>query len=188
MQGRLFATLLVALALAPAGARGETIIYHSPADDGVDPGAPVPLSPAQSFFLYADAGPISTGLGTPCFDGNGDEICAYRFCIETTGAVGIVSFVPDPAQDLVVSSDATRICATGGNALDGELGPLRIGELQVAVTGAGTVALTEGDAVAADLTLGAVTPRLLPEPGSVWQLAAGIAFLGLARARRQAVP
>lgn len=177
------------LGVLVAGAAAATgVVYHSPGDDGADPGLPVELAglPLESLYLYADAGPLTTAVGSACLDGDGDEICAYRFCIETQDLVSILAFDADPAQDVVSNLAATRLCASGGDATLGQLGPVRIGELVVAASGAGTVEVVEGRVVAADLTLGSVAPRVLavPEPGLGVQLGVGLGFLAVVGRRR----
>ena len=182
--------LLLAASLIAGTAGAAGVVYHSPGDDGTDPGMPVVFSglPGESLYLYADAGAVPTAVGTACLDGSGDEICAYRFCVEISDFVTIDAFYPDAAQDVVADVSATHLCTTGGNALGGELGPFRIGELVITATGDGSVEVVEGKVVRADLTLDGVAPRVLavPEPSFAVQLGVGVGFL-IAVARRREV-
>jgi lysophospholipase L1-like esterase len=186
MPARLLPLLLVLFA---SSAFAAPVVYHSPGDDGVDPGLPVSVSePTDSLFLYVDAGPLVSGAGTPCFDGNGDELCAFRFCLETSDFVSVASFDPDPARDLVWTASLSQLCATGGDAVTGELGPIRIGEVVLGVAGSGMAEIVEGKGVGAGLSLEDVPPRVLalPEPSRAWQLGAGLVFLlALGRLRRE---
>jgi len=157
------------------------VVYQSPADDGFDPGTPFALSgaPTESLYLYVDSGPLATTVGSPCVDGTGDELCAYRFCVQTSDTVGVVDFLPEAGRDIVWRTSATELCATGGQAMVGELGPIRVGELILTSTGDGDAQIVEGEVVNASLTLDGVPLRVLavPEPGVPLQLAIGILFL-----------
>lgn len=180
----------IVVGLASA-ALAQPVVYQSPADDGVDPGVPFVLSgdPAESVYLYVDSGPDASATGTPCVDGTGDELCAYRFCVATSDSVGVVDFLPEAGSDIVWRATSTELCATGGDAIVGELGPVRVGELILSSTAGGDAQVVEGEGVGASLTLDAVPVRVLavPEPGGSLQLASGIAGLfALARRRRSA--
>jgi len=157
------------------------VVYQSPADDGVDPGTPFALSgaPTESLYLYVDSGPLASVVGAPCVDGTGDEVCAYRFCVETSDTVGVVDFLPEAGSDIVWRISPTELCATGGKATVGELGPIRVGELILSSTEGGDAQIVEGEVVSASLTLDGVPLRVLavPEPRRPLQLAAGLLFL-----------
>jgi hypothetical protein len=124
----LFGILLLVAALASPSAAAPAL-FHSPADDGL----PAPSTPVESaiplvtLFLYVDGGPVSTSTGTPCEDGDGDELCAWEFTLETTGDVTLQGFVPEPGIDLVERLSGSEFAAIGGNAVGGELGPTRLG-------------------------------------------------------------
>jgi hypothetical protein len=182
----------VVLLWCAGSAGGAPVVYHSPNDDGLDPGAPVFLTgaPFESLFLYADAGPLYSTLGEVCLDGNGDELCAWVFRLGTSGTISIYDFVPDSGQDIVWTATSNELSAQGGDAEVGELGPIRLGELilQVAGAGGGQAEIFEGYAVSAQLTLETVSPRVvaLPEPSFLLQICAGVGFLlALDRRRRR---
>lgn len=56
----------------------QVTVYHSPGDDGVNPGSPVTLSTLGPewlyLYLYIDRSGSATTIGTPCLDGNGKEL------------------------------------------------------------------------------------------------------------------
>ncbi|MDP6980999.1 MAG: SGNH/GDSL hydrolase family protein [Myxococcota bacterium] len=184
------AAFLLAVAHAVSAQAGTPALYHSPADDGVAPiSTPVePGSPSVALYLYVDSGAVQTTTGTACVDGNGDEVCAWEFLLKTTGPVTIQTFIPEPQLDVVSRVATDEIAATGGNAVSGEIGPIRIGELDLNVTGSGwAVTIDEGTTVdsafnAVNLPLQAIA---VPEPGVLAQFATGtLLLLGLLRHRR----
>lgn len=161
---------------------GTPILYHSPADDGIPP-AELPIepgSPAITLFLYIDSGPSSSTIGAPCVDGNGDELCAWEFLLQTTGTASIQAFVPDPQRDVVSRTIAGEFAATGGDASDGELGPIRIGELDLNVGDDNwSVMIAAGTTVDASFDRASFQPVAIaaPEPQTLSQLAAGLLLL-----------
>jgi hypothetical protein len=187
-------TILVVILLfmlTSAAQAAVPILYHSPEDDGMAPGSvPVEMGPAITLFLYMDAGGVTTSVGTPCVDGNGDEVCHWEFVLTTLGSATIQGFNPDPLQDLVVRTAATEVAVTGGDAVNGELGPIRIGELDLTTLDDNwSVSVSNGTAVEASFELVNLAHVLIsaPEPGLVSQLATGLLLLvGLGRGRRRA--
>jgi len=188
-HGALIASVILLLVSQAAGA--PPTVFHSPLDDGVAP-AQTPIvagSPSAQLYLYVDAGPGASGVGTPCVDGDGDEICAWEFELLTSGDVSVQSFLPDPGRDVVWALGATNLNATGGDAVAGELGPLRVGEVVLAVSGpVWGVDLNAGSAVDATFALAPMTPGAVavPEPGAglLWW-AGGAALLAMARRKRR---
>jgi lysophospholipase L1-like esterase len=181
LASTLLGTMLLIAALAsPSGA--APALFHSPADDGLAaPSTPVESAiPLVTLFLYVDGGPVSTSTGTPCEDGDGDEVCAWEFSLETTGDVTLQGFVPEPGIDLVERLSASEFAAIGGNAIGGDLGPTRLGALDLAVTSSNwSVKIIGGSAVNASFSLTSLPPIAIavPEPTLPLQLAFGIAFL-----------
>ena len=177
------------LCVAAPGLAGTPVLFVSPLDDGVNPGAPPILSgsPTESLYLYLEAGASATGVGTACDDGDGDELCQWEFALQLIGDASVSTFVPDPGQDVVWSSTAGALDATGGKSTVGELGPIRIGELQLAISGTSwTADVVAGSAVDASFALDSLSTGTiaLPEPGATTQLLAGCAALfWLARRR-----
>ena len=185
-------SLWLAILPAATGLASPPLLYHSPADDGVPPGAPpvLPGSPAETLYLYLDLGPAATAVGTACVDGDGDEICHWEFQLERTGPVDFDGFQPDPGRDVVFAESAGLLAATGGDALLGEPGPIRLGELDLAVSGPGwSVSVGEGSVVDAGFAHQEVQMDVvaLPEPHvdtGVAAAAGALGLLGLARRRR----
>jgi hypothetical protein len=176
--------------LASNAQAGEVVVYHSIADDGVAPGSTpiLPGLPDETLYLYLDAGAVASA-GTPCVDGEGDEVCAWEFVLAVEGSASLAAFVPDGQQDIVWSSSASELRATGGNAKVGELGPIRIGEVQLDVSAQNWSATLEiGSAVGADFALEDIDEEVvaLPEPGFLLQLGCGVLFLSFVAARRGA--
>lgn len=181
---------LVALVLLASHALAEVpVLYHSPADDGVrSASTPVePGTPAVTLFLYLDAGPASSSGGAPCVDGEGDELCGWKIDLRVSGSATIAAFLPDPAQDVVANVTASGLRATGGDAVDGEIGPIRLGALQLDVPVQDwSLSVVGGQAIDASFSLVALEPSTVavPEPRGLPGLVASVAALfGLARGR-----
>lgn len=192
-QSRLFQLALCLALLFPGAARaGIAHVYHSPADDGVPP-ASVPIEtggPMVTLFLYVDAGATATTTGTPCVDGDGDELCAFEFRLQTGGDAAIEGFVPDPGIDVVQRTSANEFAVVGGDAIDGTPGPIRVGALDLTVgSPAWNVVLGSGTSVDAGFTLTPIDAATLaaPEPiGPAPGALAALLLLFLAARRRRA--
>jgi len=174
--------------LAGPTAAAPPALYHSAADDGVVPASP-PVEmgvPMVSLFLYLDAGAAPTTAGTVCEDGDGDELCAWEWSLIANGDASIAGFVPDPARDVVFRLQTTQIAAVGGDALAGELGPVRLGTLDLTVaSNAWSVTLARGSTVDASFTLAALPAGetiAAPEPSGA--LFAGLLALPCLARRR----
>ena len=182
--------LALFLLLVPAGATaGPASVYHAPADDGVAPSS-LPIesgAPLVTLFLYVDAGPIATTSGTPCVDGDGDELCAFEFTLLTGGDATIQGFVPDPGIDVVHRATSTDFAVVGGDAINGTAGPIRIGELDLAIASTNwTIATGAGSSVDASFALTPIGSTVIaaPEPNGLVPAALALAlFLWLARRR-----
>jgi lysophospholipase L1-like esterase len=178
--------------IASAAEAGVPFLYHSPGDDGVQPtSVPIELgSPNVTLFLYLDAGDVPTAVGTPCVDGDGDELCGWEFLLETSGSVTIQGFLPDPQQDVVERTAPSEVAAIGGDAVGGDLGPIRLGELDLVISASEwSIQVGEGTAVDSSFDLASIPGGIIaaPEPTLHVQLAAGLLLLfGLARAWQRA--
>ncbi len=179
---RIFVVSILLSSSAAAGA--APALFHSPGDDGVESlTTPVlPGSPAEILYLYLDAGPASSAGGTPCVDGDGDEVCAWEFELLTSGAVAIQGFTPDPGRDVVWKADSASLRATGGDARSGEMGPLRLGEVDLNVMGTDwSVGVGAGSAVDAGFMLVEISGGVIavPEPERLPLWLAGVGMLWL---------
>ena len=193
--GKLPSTKLAILALwiilASNATAGVPVLFHSVADDGVAPGAtPVlPGSPSENLYLYLDGGSVASGVGSPCVDGDGDEVCAWEFALLVSGPASVQTFLPDPGRDVVWQAGNLTLNATAGNAILGELGPIRIGEVVLDVSGTGwSVEMVAGTAVDAGFALTTIPGGVLavPEPmtGLLW-VPGLILLAGLVRLRQR---
>jgi lysophospholipase L1-like esterase len=185
----LFLMSLLMLIVVPSAIAATPALYHSPNDDGIQPGSvPVePGTPTVTLFLYLDAGAIPTAIGSPCIDGEGDEICQWEFALGLAGSATVSGFTPDVAQSVVQKIGASQFAATGGDAVGGEIGPIRIGELVLNTPdGNWSVLVTDGSVVDASFALDDVPQDLIAAPEPAWaaQLVAGwLALLGWTRRR-----
>lgn len=156
-----------------------------------EPGRAVILPEGTSTIdLFISSGTTASSSGTPCVDGNGDELCAWSLRIEGKGEVSIESFTPDVPSETVWNLQPNVLRANGGDRLNGRLGPERIGALTLNLTGYGAIEVVQGEgsmAVGADLGLEEIPNSVIavPEPGRTSMLVAGVAFLYLAGRRRR---
>jgi hypothetical protein len=183
----LIATASWLIATSSAGA--ATVVYHSAGDDGTPPFGPAIVAEGgvRSIYLYIDGGGAASAAGEACHAGAGDEVCGYELRLTGQGGLTLVGFNPEATADLVVNSGASEIVLNGLDTVGTTPGPKRIGELLVNAAPAGSLELTSGEAIGADLASeGLVTATLVtvPEPGLLASLGAGIALLELMRRRR----
>jgi len=180
-----FVALLLTLFVAGASNAAPPMIYHSPADDGVDPGAPfeIPALVQTTLFLYIDAG-TNASLADPCHQGSGDEICWWDLTLEGRDGLGLVSFIGSAG---VVSNLTPSSLVFNGGDVNGTLGPTKIGELVVDGNAGGLLVLLPGQIVSSALNIAPVAQSALvtiPEPGQTG-LFAGVAWLWALRHRAQ---
>ena len=193
MQFTKLGILGLLIAFASNATAGVPVLFHSVADDGVAPGAtPVlPGSPSENLYLYLDGGSVASGVGSPCVDGDGDEVCAWEFALLVSGPASVQTFLPDPGQDVVWQAGNLTLNATAGNAILGELGSIRIGEVVLDVSGTGwSVEMVAGTAVDASFALTTIPGAVLavPEPMSGLLWVSGLILLaGLVRLRQRSV-
>ncbi|MEZ4290025.1 MAG: PEP-CTERM sorting domain-containing protein [Myxococcota bacterium] len=187
---------LVCGALTPPSAPATTlpVVYHSPADDGARPSAPTVFPSGATFVvhLYMDesSGGVQASASDVCESGGGTERCGWDLVVEGVGDVDFVSFVG--VGDVVFGlspAPAPRLRMNGGAPISGELGVVKLGDLEVATSGEGSVELIEGvvaDAALARVVLAAspVVVVVVPEPDAIAMLGVGLTSL-LARRRRR---
>ena len=184
----LAAALLMSL-VPEAATAGPASVYHSPADNGV-PAVSLPIEPGVpmvTLFLYVDGGPTPTTTGTPCVDGDGDELCAWTFTVVANGDVTIQAFIPDPGVDVVSRDDAGEFAVIGGDAVNGAAGPVRVGTLDLSVSSTNwNLSRSEGSSIDAGFDLSTLGSQLIaaPEPSGLATWAASLAALGALARRR----
>lgn len=174
-------SLALAIATSAAAAPG---VFHSPDDDGL-PGVQTPsLTPgAHTLHLYIEGGATESSAD-PCFEGDGSELCGWLLEVGVSGEVVLDSFAP--SGDAAVSLAPSRLRVVGGDAAQGSLGPVKIGDLSVHADGAGAVSLTSGKSLDTTLALQPLDPATLvsvPEPDAA--MAAVVALAALVARRRR---
>jgi hypothetical protein len=193
------ACTLVALLPGAAYSAADPVVYHSPNDDGqrfgggAGGGTPT-TTPSPSFVLHLymdeDNGTTTASTLDACGTGDGDERCGWDLAIETSGAIDFVAF--SGSGDVVAgltTGSLPRLVFNGGIPNTGELGVVKLGDLEISSTGMGTVFLSGGTVVSADqnkVGLTATNIITVPEPGAAISLVAGAALLSLLRTRRRA--
>jgi len=126
---RRLAILALSLLALPASA-APPVVYHSPNDDGVNPGGPVqvPSLVQTTIHLYIDGGSTASP-SDPCFQGTGDEVCAWNLTLAGQSGLSLVSFTPSGAVVSNLSGGVLR--ANRLDPLTGALGPVKVGDLVV---------------------------------------------------------
>jgi hypothetical protein len=191
LGGGAAAGILVAV-LAWAVPAAATQVYHSPNDDGQPPaGTPsVPTGGVQSVYLYIDGGPSASAANTACDTGSGNEVCGYTLTLTGSTGLSLAGFTPDAGADVLHDLTALEFRINGLDTTAPTPGPQRIGELMVNALEGGSLDLTSGEVIGADLaseTLASSGIVTVPEPAVLMQLAAGgalLACLGHGRMRR----
>lgn len=194
-----FPRLVFAIAAMTIGwggsAAGTSDVYHAPADDGIAPGTtPVLPSPGPEWLnLFVERSTSGASAnGTPCVDGDGDELCAWEVVVQAQPGVEFGAFLPTGDVEFVLTP--TELRANRLSATAPALGLERLGYLGVTSTNpatGGDVTLVSGNVVTAGFSLEAVAPKTLatiplPEPGPWLQWATalgGLAVLGRVRRR-----
>jgi hypothetical protein len=165
----------VGLFLTDAALAQSSVLYHSPANNGTRAADPTTI-PANLavVHLYVDGG-STPSTNDPCYAGAGDEICAYLFHLTTQGGMQIVSFTP--ASGVVARQTTDELSLTGGDFLDGQLGPTWIGDVVVDGQLQDQLVLSSGETIGAALdsdAVPAVSVVTVPEPSLLAGLIAGV--------------
>jgi hypothetical protein len=181
--------LAIALLFAPALAwASDPILFHSPVDDGVSVGTPTIIAPGDStLHVYVDGGETPSTLGKPCNDGDGDELCKVLVEIIPSGTAELLDFHP-MSSDIRFVLEPDRLRVLSGDALRGDLGPTKLGDLMVRASSGDTLAVTEGEAVGASLDALSIPKGplvVVPEPTPTSLLGAGIFGLTILSLRRR---
>lgn len=188
---RLVLLVSVSLSLGVLSATaGAAQLFHSPADDGQPAVGPPTIAEGgvRSVYLYVDDGAVASLPGSSCHDGLGDEVCGYSVTLSGLGGLTIAAFTADVAADVLVNQGAGSIVINGLDPVSPTPGPKRIGELQVNAATGGSLELTNGEVIGADLgseILAQGTLVTVPEPGASPMLVSGVLLLR-ALARRRA--
>jgi hypothetical protein len=188
---RALAVLGSLLTLALAGSASATQLFHSPNDDGQPAAGPptVPAGGLQPVYLYIDGGAAASAGGSACDTGTGDEVCGYTLTLTGLNGLTLASFTPDGAANVLHDLSALEFRVNGLDSVSPTPGPKRIGVLQVNAVEGGSLELTSGEVVGADLaseTLASGELAAVPEPAALLQLASGAALLGCLKRRRNA--
>jgi hypothetical protein len=181
--------LTIALFFTPAEAfAADPILFHSPADDGASSGATTSIEPGDStLHLYIDGGPTPSMSGAACDDGDGDELCKVLVEIAPTGSAELLDFHAE-SIDTRFLLESNRLRVLSGDALRGDLGPTKVGDLVLRASSGDTVSIVKGEAVDASLDSLSMPNGpfvVVPEPGRTPLWLAGIAGLVLLSWRRR---
>ncbi len=169
-----------------------TDVFYSPNDDGQPAGGPptIPSGGIQFVPLYLDGGATASSPGAACHDGAGDEVCGFVMTLTGLTGLTISSFTPDAGADLVVNQSVGQIVISGLDPVSPTPGPQRIGSLAVNAASGGSLQLTSGEVIGADLGSEALAQQTLvnvPEPTALAMWASGASLLvamSRGRARR----
>ncbi len=176
--GALAAALALLVASSPAGA--QIAVFHSPNDDGVDPGGTISIPPSASatLHLYIDNPGTGTATGTVCEDGDGNELCGFDLTLEALGGIQFLTFseVADTAHSLT----STRMRLNVVEAISGVSGPIHIGDLTIDASVGTTVDLSGAEALDAALGSVPIADKSLisvPDAGFLPLLGSGLSML-----------
>lgn len=183
------AIALLATLLSWATVASATDVFHSPNDDGLPAvGAPtVPEGGVQSIYVYIEGGGTASSAFTACDTGTGGEVCGYTLTLTGLTGLTLVGFTPEPTANLLSDTTSSVFRVNGLDTAAPTPGPKRIGELQVNAVAGGTLELTSGEVIGADLSSEALVSGeivAVPEPGVALQLLAGAVLLGALKSRR----
>ena len=179
--------LLVGL-LCTSGAGAEPVVYYSPDDSGNRPFAlpNLPTATVVSLPLYMDDpdGSTASASGAVCDTGAGDERCGFSLSIIGQDGVELISFTPTGSVVAgLVADPIPRLRLVGGDALAGELGVVKLGDLRIRGTQeSGSVRLEAGSFLDASLAQKRIVKKSLttvPEPGGGTPWLLGALMLGL---------
>lgn len=183
-----FALLLLVQSPPIAIASTSPVVYHSPSDDGARPAMPLTVAPGPNATLHlymeeSDGSSDASPLDLVCGGGSGDERCGWHLTIDASGGVDFVAFTPsgDVIANLTTGAQP-ELRFTGGNAAAGELGPVKLGDLEISTSGDGEVDLFAGtvvDSARQKVTLAPATVIYVPEPGQLLMLISGASLLGV---------
>lgn len=180
--------LVIPMITAIGAARADLpVVYHSPGDDGVMPGAPVeiPAGIESIVHLYIDGGSFPSP-SDPCDQGSGDEVCAWDLVVEGQNGLDVLGFIADSDGFSHISGATLRF--NGVAAIHGIVGPTKLGDVVVRGTSGGALQLLPSKSVNAALgidTLPQATLVTVPEPGLLSTLLPGMVLLHACARRRR---
>jgi hypothetical protein len=138
-------------------------------------------------YLYIDGGASASQGGSACDTGSGNEVCGYTLTLTGLAGLTLAGFTPDGSANLLHDIIGLEFHVNGLDTEAPTPGPKRIGELQVNAVEGGSLELTSGEVIGADLAseiLASDEVVAVPEPGVLLQLASGAALLGCLGCRR----
>jgi hypothetical protein len=189
----LFTLPLASLVWMAGLGTAEPLVFYSPNDNGIPSGGSptVPEGGIQSVFLYIDGGAVTSAPGSACDTGSGNEVCGFDLQLSALTGLALSGFNADPGANLVTNLSAGEIRINGLDTIAPTSGAKRIGELLVDAVLGGTLELTSGEAIGADLGSETLTAQTLvtvsvPEPTVTGLLLSGAAMLALLERRRVA--
>jgi hypothetical protein len=164
-------------------------VYHSPNDDGQPAAGPpsIPEGGVQTVYLYINGGAAASAVDTACATGTGSEVCGYTLTLTGLAGLTLTGFTPDVGADVMYDADAVELIINGLDTVAPTPGPKRIGELSLNAVSGGSLELTSGEVIGADLASEALASGevvAVPEPGALLQLVCGAALLGCLGKRR----
>ena len=169
-----------ALLAVTSAADAAVSVYASERDDGIDAG-PVAIVGPTLLHVYMNPG---TNAGTPGAEctlaSGGDHVCQWAVAFSTTGDLVIsdVAWAGSPVEDDEPSSaPSTRRRGTGGDAVNGQLGPSKLATVSVSGTAGGLVIDTSDVGFGFVDALGAIEDVAIDvgEPTAMHTLATAIA-------------
>ena len=186
----LLATIACVATTTPGSGRAEPVVYANWLDSPEKPGTifyyAVPIDTNETpFYLYVDAGLQPPTQGTPCIDGNGENICAYEIDLEALGDMTFNdTFVGEPGV-VWERIDDRHISIVFAEPSAPSLGPQRVASFSVETAGdPGSVRLAGGGIVVGELSWQEweaedIIHIAAPEPGFPVALWIAVALLAI---------
>jgi hypothetical protein len=156
------AGLVAAMLVLSAPSAGAFEVYHSN-DGGATVASPVtvPIGGSATLHLYYRNPGGASAPNSVCETGTGAEICGWDLRFLATGGIATDANGFVPTGDVVFKRTSGQLNANGGDAINGQSGNVKIGDVAISATGPGTFHLANGSYVTAALGLGTAGTTLL---------------------------